>query len=71
MSKLVESHRKFTVLGVVLLVITIVINYYHQSNHLDTGINYAYVTGIAMVIVFMISFVKFNYEKLKKPKQRK
>jgi len=67
----VETHRKFTVLGVVLLVITIVINYYHQTNHPDTGINYAYVTGIVMVVVFMISFVKFNYEKLKKPKQRK
>ena len=66
-----ETHRKFTILGVVLLVITIVINYYHQTNHPNVGINYAYVTGIAMVIVFMISFVKFNYEKLKKPKQRK
>ena len=68
-SKMVENHRKLTVLGVILLVVTIVINYYHQTNHPDTGINYAYVTGVAMVIVFMISFVKFNYEK--RPRQRK
>ena len=63
-----ENHAKLTILGVILLVATIVINYYHQNNHPGDGLNFAYVTGVAMVIVFMVSFIKFNYEKLRKHK---
>lgn len=63
-----ENHTKLTVLGVILLVATIAINHYHQTEHPGEGLNFAYVTGIAMVVVFMTSFIKFNYEKLRKPK---
>ena len=64
-----ENHAKLTVLGVILLITTIAINHYHQNTHPGEGFNFAYITGIAMVIVFMTSFIKFNYEKLKKPKK--
>lgn len=61
-----KTDRKLTLLGLVLLGFTILINQYHQTENLGEGFNYAYVTGIAMVIVFMTSFVKFNFEKLRK-----
>lgn len=60
------ADKKLTILGVVLLASTILINQYHQTNHPQEGFNYAYITGIAMIIVFLTSFVKFNFEKLRK-----
>ncbi len=63
------SDKKLTILGLVLLAATVLINQYHQTDQLGVGFNYAYITGIAMVVVFMTSFIKFNFEKLRKPKK--
>lgn len=63
-----KTDKKLTILGLVLLAATILINQYHQTDQQGQGFNYAYVTGIAMVVVFMTTFVKFNFEKLRKPK---
>jgi len=60
-----ETHQKLTIIGVVLLVITFLINNYHQKVHPDEELNYAYVTGIAMLIAFSISFVIFTKDRLK------
>ena len=62
---LLEIHQKLTIVGVVLLVVTFLINYYHQENHPGIGFNYAYVPGVAMLIVFSISFVMFTKDRLK------
>lgn len=59
-----EIHQKLTILGVVLLITTFVIYTFHEQDHPDNGFNFAYVTGIAMLIVFSISFILFNKEKL-------
>ena len=63
MSCLLETHRKLTILGVILLVATFLINYYHQQVHPGVGFNYAYVTGIAMLAAFVISFVLFTKDR--------
>jgi Na+/melibiose symporter-like transporter len=55
-----ETHRKFTFVGAILLVITFLINYYHQENHPDVGFNYAYVTGVLMLVAFSVSLVLFT-----------
>ena len=55
-----ETHRRFTFLGVILLVATFLINYYHESDHPGDGFNYAYITGVAMLACFLISFVLFT-----------
>lgn len=60
-----ETHQKLTIIGVVLLVITFLINNYHQEVHPDEGLNYAYVTGIVMLVAFSISFVMFTKDRLK------
>jgi multidrug transporter EmrE-like cation transporter len=60
----VELHRKLTILGVILLIATFVIHSYHNQDHPEIGFNYAYVTGIAMLIVFLASFILFNKDKL-------
>jgi len=62
---LVETHQKFTVVGVVFLVFTFLINYYHQENHPGMGFNYAYVTGVIMLVAFSISFVMFTKNQIK------
>ena len=49
----------------ILLVVTFLINYYHQEDHPDVRLNYAYVTGIAMLAVFSISFIMFTKDRLK------
>ena len=59
-----ETHRKLTLVGVILLAITFSINYYHQEDHPGVGLNYAYVTGIAMLAVFSISFIMFTKDRL-------
>jgi len=60
-----ETHQKLTIAGVILLAITFLINYYHQSVHPGVGFNYAYIPGVAMLIVFSISFVLFTKDHLK------
>ncbi|KAF6243466.1 hypothetical protein C6988_03255 [Nitrosopumilus sp. b1] len=64
-----ETHRKFSFIGLFLLIATFGINYYHEQNHPGDGFNYAYVTGIAMIIFFMISFAMFNMDRWKKSKK--
>jgi uncharacterized membrane protein YphA (DoxX/SURF4 family) len=60
----VELHRKLTILGVILLIATFAIHSYHNQDHPGIGFNYAYVTGIAMLIAFLASFILFNKDKL-------
>lgn len=66
-----EIHRKLTILGVVLLLATIAIFYYHEEDHPEDGFNYAYVTGIAMIIVFMASLALINKGRIKESKSKK
>jgi Mg2+ and Co2+ transporter CorA len=55
-----EIHQKLTIVGAILLVVTFLINQYHQETHPGVGFNYAYATGVAMLIAFSISFVIFT-----------
>jgi uncharacterized membrane protein YphA (DoxX/SURF4 family) len=64
-----ELHQKLTILGVILLIATFIIHTYHEQDHPGIGLNYAYVTGIAMLIVFAVSFLLFNKDKLKDSKK--
>ncbi len=59
-----ELHQKLTILGVILLIVTLIFHSYHEQDHPGIGFNYAYVTGIAMLIVFAVSFLLFNKDKL-------
>ncbi|MDH3676813.1 MAG: hypothetical protein OEQ12_00735 [Nitrosopumilus sp.] len=59
-----ELHQKLTILGVILLIATLAIHSYHEQDHSGIGFNYAYLTGIAMLIVFLASFILFNKDKL-------
>ena len=59
-----ELHRKLTYIGAVLLVATFLINHYHETDHPEVGFNYAYVTGIVMVLCFGVSFVLFTKDKI-------
>ncbi|MBT3329173.1 MAG: hypothetical protein HOE93_01290 [Nitrosopumilus sp.] len=59
------NHRKLTFIGVIFLVITFLINYYHQQNHPDVGFNYAYISGAIMLISFAASFLIFTKDNLK------
>jgi len=60
-----ETHQKLTIIGVVLLVLTLSINYYHQQVHPGVGFNYAYIPGVGMLVSFSISFVMFTKDKIK------
>jgi Mg2+ and Co2+ transporter CorA len=60
-----ETHQKLTIIGVVLLAMTLLINYYHQQVHPGVGFNYAYIPGIAMLVVLSTSFVMFTKDRLK------
>ncbi|MFB5603029.1 MAG: hypothetical protein ACE5RK_01335 [Candidatus Nitrosomaritimum aestuariumsis] len=64
-----ELHQKLTILGIILLVVTFLIHTYHEQDHPGIGFNFAYVTGIAMLIAFLASFLLFNKEKLKDSKK--
>jgi len=46
-------------LGGMLLILTFLINNYHESDRPGEGFNYAYVTGAAMIGVFLASFYLF------------
>ena len=61
---MLETHRKLTILGVILLAMTFLINYYHQQVHPGVGFNYAYIPGVTMLAVFMISFVLFTKDRI-------
>ena len=52
-------------LGGILLVITYIISNYHEEDNLIIGFNYAYISGIAMIIVFMASFSLFYKDRFK------
>ncbi|MDH3500896.1 MAG: hypothetical protein OEL69_00085 [Nitrosopumilus sp.] len=54
-----------------MLAATIAIYFYHEEDHPDDGFNYAYVTGVAMIIVFMASLALINKEKSKESKSKK
>ena len=60
-----ELHRKLTFTGAILLVVTFLVNHYHEETHPSVGFNYAYVPGILMLIVFAISFLIFTKNNLK------
>ena len=64
MKFLLQIYQKLTIVGVILLVVTFLINYYHQEIHSGIGFNYAYVTGILMLVAFSISFVMFTKNQL-------
>jgi len=63
-----ELHQKLTIIGIVLLVITFIIQIQHEENQ-STEFNFAYVSGIAMLILFSLSFILFNKDKLKDSKK--
>jgi len=60
-----ETHQKLTIIGVVLLVITLLINYYHQQDYPNVGFNYAYIPGIGMLAAFLASFILFTKDRIK------
>ena len=62
---MLETHQKLTIIGVIFLAITLLINYYHQTDHPNMGFNYAYIPGIIMLAVFAISFVMFTKDRIK------
>jgi len=65
----VEFHQKLTILGVILLIVTFIIHAYHEQDHPGIGFNYAFVTGVAVVIVFLTSFILIYKDKLKDSKK--
>ena len=66
-----ETHRTLTIIGVILLVATVAIYLYHEEDHPGDGFNYAYVTGIAMIVVFMASLALINKDRFKESKSKK
>ena len=60
-----ENHRKLTFVGAFLLILTFLLNNYHQETHPESELNYAYVTGIAMLGAFAASLLLFTKDKLK------
>ena len=62
---MLETHRKLTIIGAILLVMTFLINNYHQEIHPGVGFNYAYITGILMLAVLAISFIIFTKDRMK------
>ena len=44
---------------------------YHETDHPETRFNYAYITGISMLIVFITSFVLFGKDRIKELKYKK
>jgi hypothetical protein len=66
-----QTHQKLTIVGVILLVVTYMISTYHETDHPGIGFNYAYITGISMLIVFITSFVLFGKYRIKESKSKK
>lgn len=63
-----QTHQKLTIAGGILLAITYLIFNYHEEDHTGIGFNYAYISGIAMIIVFMASFSLFYKDRFKSKK---
>jgi len=61
---LLQNHQKLTILGGVLLIITYLIFNYHEV-HPEIEFDYAYISGIAMIITFMASFALFYKDRFK------
>lgn len=57
-----EAHRKLTLVAVALLALTFLINNNYEAG--PGGFNYAYVTGIAMIGAFVLSFVLFTRDRM-------
>jgi len=66
-----QIHQKLTIIGMILLAATYLIYNYHETDHPGIGFNYAYITGISMLIVFIASFVLFGLDRLKESKTKK
>ena len=66
-----RNHQKLTIAGMVLLATTYLISNYHETNHSGIGFNYAYITGISMLIVFIASFILFGKDRIKESKSKK
>jgi hypothetical protein len=62
---LLQNHQKLTIIGGILLAITYLIFNYHEEVHPGIGFNYAYISGIAMIIAFMASFALFYKDRFK------
>jgi len=56
---------------VILLIATYVIYNYYKIDDSVIGFNYAYITGISMLIVFITSFVLFGKGRIKESKSKK
>jgi len=65
-----RNHQKLTIIGMILLVATYLISN-HEPNLPEIGFNYAYITGISMLIVFILSFVLFGKDRMKESKSKK
>lgn len=52
--------RRLTMLGLALLGATLLLYYMEEGD----GFRYSYVTGVAMLAVFLVSFVRFNVKHL-------
>jgi len=57
------AHRKLTFIGLPPLLATLGIQYLYEPDQAGDEFNYAYATGIAMLTVFMASFVLFNKDR--------
>ena len=57
----VQTHRMLTLVGVILLAVTYLINYHMQVP--EGEFNYAYITGVAMLFCFAASFFFFHRDK--------
>jgi len=62
--KLMETHRKLTFIGMALLLEPLESNITWTRPSYEE-FNYAYVTGIAILAVFMASFILFNKDRWK------
>jgi len=61
---LLQNHQKLTIVGGILLAITYLIFNYHEV-YPEIEFNYAYISGIAMIIAFMASFGLFYKDRFK------
>lgn len=65
-----RNHQKLTIVGMLLLATTYLISN-HETSLPRIGFNYAYITGISMLIVFILSFVLFGKDRMKESKSKK
>ncbi|MCV0412478.1 hypothetical protein [Nitrosarchaeum sp.] len=65
-----RNHQKLTIVGMILLAATYLIST-REINLPGIGFNFAYITGISMLIVFITSFILFGKERIKESKSKK